>query len=84
MSQVGDKFVCDGCGRDLDNGSLANCVVISALDLETGLAYTLHLCLDYEVDDKTVRGCAGKTLTAARLADYLERKGRQDAAAGAN
>lgn len=64
-------YRCDRCGVDVGNGGVhVAAVIVSVLD-DGGLT-TLHLCRDRTDDDKKVRGCAGRVLTARALADYHE------------
>ena len=70
MTTLNSKFLCDGCGKDLNNGSLMHCIVVSRMDMETGMVENLHFCI---TEEKT-KGCAEKLLTSAKLKNYSDRK----------
>ena len=55
-------MLCDGCGRKLEPTGLLAADVVVRLTKE-GAAETLHLCHDYEKDDKKEKGCSEKVFT---------------------
>lgn len=66
MSALVDKIECDRCGKDLGNGALDKCVVISRADFSTGLVENIHLCIEREQTEdgtvKEVKGCAAEVV----------------------
>lgn len=69
------EYICDRDGADCGNGGVVACLVVSDLDHENeGMVKNYHFCRDREEDGKTVKGCAGKVMSAANLAFHLEKK----------
>lgn len=68
MTTTADGTRCDRCGADLGNGSVAEAVTLSALAVleERQEVRNLHLGLAHRC------GCAGRVLTRAALAHYVE------------
>lgn len=60
------KYRCDRSGRELVNGGVQECIIVTDLDPATDNTTTrvLHFCRE--------DGCAGKVLSARNLADYKE------------
>ena len=71
MTLRNGRYVCDRDGVDVGNGGVDQAAIVSDLDPDTGNVRVLHFCRDRQVDGKTVKGCAGRVLTAKALADYL-------------
>lgn len=68
------EYLCDKCGGDCGNGGVVACLVVSDLDHDNeGMVKNYHFCRDREEDDKTVKGCASKVMSAANLAFHLEK-----------
>lgn len=59
-------YRCDRCGRELDNGGVQECAIVSTL--LDGALVTLHLCR--EPQKGTPHGCAGHALSPSNLADH--------------
>lgn len=62
-------YRCDRCGRELQNGGLTECAIVSDLDDTTGAPVQYHLCRDWmDNDGRLVRGCVTRVLTHHALA----------------
>jgi hypothetical protein len=67
---------CDRCGRDVGNGSSQeSTVVITIVEVDSGgitapTPITLNFCREARPDFP--RGCTGRVLSDANLADYRE------------
>lgn len=72
MSAVGESFVCDKCGADVENGGVFSALVASDIDMESGAVVNYHWCRDRVVDGKKIKGCASKVLSAANLDHYRQ------------
>jgi hypothetical protein len=60
MTSSNGHFECARCGKDLGNGSLGGCVVVSRLNFTSGLVENLHLCITVErKEDGTVKEVSG-------------------------
>jgi hypothetical protein len=63
--------VCDRCGGDVGNGSITDCVIVTALTTSRDIV-AMHFCL---VSDDTHERCATRVLTAKATADLVRRNG---------
>lgn len=68
--QNGTDFICDKCGGEAGNGGVRDCVVVSDLNLESGLVVNYHFCRENKCDKKLLR--------SSMLTAYLERQGEDE------
>lgn len=63
---------CDGCGLDLGNGGIDKCVIVMDVGpVEEGGVRKYNFCREHKGDnERTVKGCGEKMLTATVLAHY--------------
>lgn len=77
------RHECDRCGADVDNGGVANCVIVSDLDPDRpGMVRNLEYCRDRpgpDVDGGIIKGCSRKLLSPSMLRHHTA---RQEAARG--
>jgi hypothetical protein len=72
------RHECDRCGIDVRGGGVANCAIVSDIDLDSpGAVRTLEFCRDHpdpDDPDTTVKGCARKLVTPSMITHYTERQ----------
>lgn len=71
-----DGVRCDKCDRDLGNGNVILCMVISRFNPDTAAVDTYHFCEDVKSDDNSKlahKGCARTIMTPTHLKAYSAR-----------
>lgn len=73
-------YRCDRCGRDVGNGSVQQATVVVTVEhvdaggISVPTPVTLHFC--FTPRPEFPRGCTGRVLSDANLADYQHSKER--------